>query len=299
MRRRSTQRHDNAVMLERSVQTYWSGYTIPGGGIRHLHIHPHVELNIVEHGRMKRLLGEHALEIPPCRLVAFWGAIPHQILNLGKRARLIAAGIPLEAFLAWRLPAEFEQRLLFGDVIMSKYNAEETGDLGMLKQWRTFAGSETPSEIQPRYETVFKLEFHAALLRLALQSLKDPEFSQRNETRRKPKKFLRMLEFTCKHYQGAIRLEDIAATVHLSPRYAGRLFKQYCGRSVFQYINDLRVTHAQRLLIQTSDTVLDIALTTGFGSLSRFYEAFGETVGCSPSDFRKHHIPDYPKPKDQ
>jgi AraC-like DNA-binding protein len=55
------------------------------------------------------------------------------------------------------------------------------------------------------------------------------------------------------------------------------------------FITQHRITHAQRLLATTDDTILDVALDAGFQSLSRFNEAFKAACGCSPSEFRKTH----------
>ena len=51
-----------------------------------------------------------------------------------------------------------------------------------------------------------------------------------------------------------------------------------------------RISHAQRLLVTTDDTILDIALAAGFQSLSRFNEAFKSICGCPPRDYRKQHL---------
>ncbi|MCU0718670.1 MAG: helix-turn-helix domain-containing protein [Pirellula sp.] len=52
-----------------------------------------------------------------------------------------------------------------------------------------------------------------------------------------------------------------------------------------------RLSHAQRLLVTTEDSILNIATESGFQSLSRFNEAFKEACGCSPREYRKLHRP--------
>lgn len=52
------------------------------------------------------------------------------------------------------------------------------------------------------------------------------------------------------------------------------------------YWNQLRVSHAQRLLSITDMKVIDIALDSGFGSASRFYTVFKQWVGQSPRQYR-------------
>jgi hypothetical protein len=50
-----------------------------------------------------------------------------------------------------------------------------------------------------------------------------------------------------------------------------------------------RLSHAQRLLVTTEDLILRIALSSGFGSLSRFNEAFRQAFGCTPREYRGLH----------
>jgi AraC family transcriptional regulator, melibiose operon regulatory protein len=49
------------------------------------------------------------------------------------------------------------------------------------------------------------------------------------------------------------------------------------------------LSHAQRLLVTTEELILNVALSSGFGSLSRFNEAFQGAFGCTPRDYRKRH----------
>ena len=67
------------------------------------------------------------------------------------------------------------------------------------------------------------------------------------------------------------------------------LFRQAFGTTITAFITQHRLTHAQRLLVTTSDSILDVALSAGFQSLSRFNEAFKKACGCSPREYRKAH----------
>ena len=59
--------------------------------------------------------------------------------------------------------------------------------------------------------------------------------------------------------------------------------------TINEYLTQHRVSHAQRLLATTDDKIVDIALEAGYPTLSRFYEAFKKSCGCSPSDYRREH----------
>ena len=62
------------------------------------------------------------------------------------------------------------------------------------------------------------------------------------------------------------------------------------GRSIKEYLVDIRVIHAKMRLTNTNDKILTVALESGFGSLSSFYEIFHKNTGVSPARFRKNPV---------
>jgi AraC family transcriptional regulator of adaptative response / methylphosphotriester-DNA alkyltransferase methyltransferase len=56
--------------------------------------------------------------------------------------------------------------------------------------------------------------------------------------------------------------------------------------TILEYLNTLRVAHAQQLLVNTDQSVLEIALESGFGSASQFYVNFNRLCGVSPKAYR-------------
>ncbi len=66
-------------------------------------------------------------------------------------------------------------------------------------------------------------------------------------------------------------------------------FRKAFGMSLVTCINAHRITHSKRMLSTTTEQVLTIAYESGFGSLSRFNDAFRRTVGCTPRQFRTFH----------
>lgn len=72
----------------------------------------------------------------------------------------------------------------------------------------------------------------------------------------------------------------------LHPNYAMTLFRRHYGMTLSTYLTRLRVCQAQRLLVSTELEISRVAFETGFGSISRFYEAFKEISGQTPRQYR-------------
>jgi AraC-like DNA-binding protein len=96
-----------------------------------------------------------------------------------------------------------------------------------------------------------------------------------------------LARYICDHYREDIAVEQIAGAAHLHPNYAMTLFRRHTGMTLNGYLVLQRVAHAQRLLTTTERSVSDIARDSGFGSPSRFYEAFRRQTGSAPLAFRR------------
>jgi AraC family transcriptional regulator, melibiose operon regulatory protein len=95
--------------------------------------------------------------------------------------------------------------------------------------------------------------------------------------------------FIAKNYTEPLTAEVIGKHVDLHPNYAMALFQRTFGTTLIKYVTQHRLSHAQRLLVTTGEQIVNVALDSGFGSLSRFNEAFRESFGCTPREYRRAH----------
>ena len=84
-----------------------------------------------------------------------------------------------------------------------------------------------------------------------------------------------------------ISATDIAYAAELHPKYAMNVFKKSTGMTLNSYLNLLRLSYAQAMLMKDDISVVDVAMTAGFGSLSAFNKSFQKLAGKSPSSFRR------------
>lgn len=89
------------------------------------------------------------------------------------------------------------------------------------------------------------------------------------------------------NYGLPITLEDVAAQIHLNASYFSKKFKAVSGVSFKEYLNIVRINNSEKLLLETSKSITDIALLCGYSSSNYFGDAFSHLNGISPSQFRK------------
>ena len=93
-------------------------------------------------------------------------------------------------------------------------------------------------------------------------------------------------EYLDKHYAEDIRLDDAAALVGMSPSAFSRFFKQQTDRNFVDYLIDVRLGHAARMLVDTTTGISEICYACGFNNLSNFNRCFKSRRGYTPRDFR-------------
>ena len=88
-------------------------------------------------------------------------------------------------------------------------------------------------------------------------------------------------------FEQNLSLEQIATQLNYSPFHLCRLFRKHTGRSIHQYLNQLRLRTSLEYITQANTDLTSLALKLGFASHSHFTEAFRKTFGAPPSELRK------------
>ena len=247
--------------------------------------HNEVEINLLRSGSLTYLLGGRRTVVKAGRLALFWGAVPHQIIQWETKEPYFVATLPLAWFLACGFPDTFAGAVL-GAEIVCDLKADANDEL-RFQQWIADLHSGEP--LQKR---TAQMEIQARLLRVAIATRsKSKSASEKSATTRTVDPNLsRADEIACyiaRHYHEPLTADQIAKAVNLHPNYAMNLFRTAFGTTMNDFITQHRLSHAQRLLVTTSDSVVEIAFASGFQSLSRFNEAFKKSCGCSPREYRK------------
>ena len=98
-----------------------------------------------------------------------------------------------------------------------------------------------------------------------------------------------LIEYLESNYQSDFTLTDLAQHLGYSYDYLSRVFNQTFHMNFKTIVNQYRCEHAMHLLCTTPSTLADIATGSGFQSIRSFNRVFLETVGITPSDFRREN----------
>lgn len=100
-------------------------------------------------------------------------------------------------------------------------------------------------------------------------------------------KFNAVMKYIDSNYMYDISLERLADVAGYSKYHFSRIFKQYNSMSYLQYINARRTKAAEHLLLEPELSITDVAMQSGFKSLTTFNRIFKEIKHCTPTDFKK------------
>ncbi|MBQ1482746.1 MAG: response regulator [Erysipelotrichaceae bacterium] len=97
---------------------------------------------------------------------------------------------------------------------------------------------------------------------------------------------VRAKKYIDENFRENIDRNDVAAVTFVTPNYLSKLFKNTMNMNLREYINQLRIEEAKRLLLSTPMSVSEIASYVGYYNISYFSTVFHKVVGVSPFDWR-------------
>lgn len=138
--------------------------------------------------------------------------------------------------------------------------------------------------IQQRHEEFFEVELQVALNELLLGIVRteptDMAVAQRN-------RMTEVIRYLHDHHTEAIKLDDLAASFFISTPHLCREFKKFTSSTIVQYVNNVRIGRAQRLLLETEMAITDVSKEVGFANVTHFNRTFKAVTGMSPSESKR------------
>ncbi|MGZ5436078.1 MAG: helix-turn-helix domain-containing protein [Pyrinomonadaceae bacterium] len=109
----------------------------------------------------------------------------------------------------------------------------------------------------------------------------------KNGRRRRPPAWLpEVTTLLQARFQDNLTIRQLASEVGVHPVYLSRVFRQFKGESISDYVQNLRVQFTCQLLTDTGQTLSEIAIAAGFADQSHFTRVFRRLTGLTPGAFR-------------
>lgn len=241
------------------------------------HRHNDLEMNLVERGEVVYFFGGRRILLTAGTLVLFWAITPHQLAQSTPDTQMYWLTLPLNWFLHCRWPEPFRRGVLNCELVYD--HTPRPQDRLQFLQWQADLARSAPVD-----RDIVLLEVEARLKRMAQQvgGPQQPLTALPNDQSQAEK----MGTFLANNFLEPVRVEDAAQAAGLHPNYAMSVFRKAYGQTMVEYLTQLRVAYAQTLLVTSDQKVVDIALRSGFGSVSQFYTAFQRICGLTPRQYR-------------
>jgi AraC-like DNA-binding protein len=96
----------------------------------------------------------------------------------------------------------------------------------------------------------------------------------------------KMLQYLHINIENHTTVEELAKNLKISKGYASDCFKKHMGVTLMQYAKKIKIERAKTLLLNSTSSILEIAILLGFYDQSHFTKAFKELVGVTPTEYR-------------
>jgi transcriptional regulator GlxA family with amidase domain len=101
------------------------------------------------------------------------------------------------------------------------------------------------------------------------------------------KRLNKVYEYMNKNYNQQVTLAEVARIAGMSEASFSRFIKQRSGKTFIDSLNEIKLEYASRMLIETTNTIAEIAYNCGFNNISNFNRVFKCKKFCIPSEFRE------------
>jgi len=254
------------------------------------HFHPELELTCILEGEGDRCVGDHLGAFSAGDLVLLGPNLPHywrSVVAGGKNQRARTLVLHMrptslgQGF--WELPECREWKQLL-DVAPRGLCFDPVISAQVQPLMESLESSKGTNRLLGLLEILQILAEGAGVaLRLA-----GVGYTPDNDSRAADR-MRRVYDYLYTHLEEPLSLPEIAQVAGMSEAAFSRYCKKVTGRTLTSLINELRVARACKTLVETTQSVSEIAFLTGFQSLSNFNRVFADAKGMAPSQYRSRH----------
>ncbi len=281
-------------LLEKNVENSLKSFTILQLDEAHFdknwHFHPHYQIFTVLKSEGTRFVGDQIQSFKEGDTVFLGPNIPHLWLNdkpyFEANSSKKAQGIVLY----------FKEDFLGKDFLQIPEAAAIRSTLQKSERGLVF-GDKAARQIMQKLQTLLHATgFEAVigvleLLQYLANSTDYSYISSANYTntyrKSETERMQKVHEYVVEHFKNEIKLETIAAYINMTEPAFCRYFKKRTNKTFSEFVTAIRIGHACKQLELGSKNIAEIGFESGFNTLSHFNKQFKETLGYTPSQYKK------------
>jgi len=251
-----------------------------------LHYHEEYELNLIINAKgAKRVVGGHIEVIDDLELVLVGPNVYHAWFTHQCQSKSIT-----EVTIQFHKDL-FDDKFLRRNQLSFVKNMIERSQRGILFSPETVAAlKDRISSLNKKsgFDSVLELLsiLHDLSISRNMKTLSDSSFSN-EQFHYNSRRIEKVFEYMNSHYNMQITLAEVAKIANMPEASFSRFIKKRTGKTFIDSLNEIRLGHASRMLIDTTNTVAEIAYKCGFNNISNFNRIFKRKKFCIPKDFRE------------
>ncbi len=255
-----------------------------------LHYHPEYELVFIRESSGKRIIGNLIQEFDAGDMVLIGPNLPHIWMN---DDAFISGNTHLRAraIVTYFHPSLFECGLFSLDESQQIFQLlhKSRSGLSILPGTRELIADKLDQLLVKKgFEKIlcFLDILHHLSLSAHLRPINNEEYHQ-PERKSEKDRLCDVYRYVNENFRSDIQLKDVASLTNLTPQSFCRLFKKRNKIHFVEYLNQVRISNACRLLLDSDWTISEIAYNCGYKTISNFNKLFKETTGHSPKKYRE------------
>jgi len=139
---------------------------------------------------------------------------------------------------------------------------------------------------QDKITDIYLMSILLYLISLNKQQFLENEKKQQEHISSMKGYVVKAIEFMSKHYRQQINIQDISNAVYVSEKYLRKIFKEQTGKSMQEYLTDLRLNSSTMLLMNSRYNISEIANLSGYDEYRNFVRLFKKKYNMTPTEYR-------------
>lgn len=262
------------------------------------HFHEEYELVMIDKSKGSKFIGDKVSDFEEGELMLIGPKIPHFFHNnieyYKKNGKLEASSIFIhftEDFLGKNFFDLPEMKLVQKLLENSRFALEIHGKIkqNIIERLRGMYAESAPQRLVSLLDILIKISESNEIVQVLSCKYEESQHQEIFKSR-EASRINTVFEYILNNYNREIYVHEIADKLHMSKASFSRYFKHHTRKTFSDYVTELRISHACKLLMIDDQNISQISFDSGFENLSNFYKHFRRITGIIPKEYRRRFL---------